>query len=148
MYFCFVKQGRTAKDEKYKIIAKNDGGIVVQYLTQNARNLVEWQPGGVRPVLGVEVRVTYHSRILSTNIRAKRMYARLRGSDRLENRLVGQIICEMLGQICHSQLYNNPDTEYQEVHSNLTLLLKFRHSHFIVVTLLCVSITPNFQTHI
>jgi hypothetical protein len=51
----------------------------------------------------------------------------------------GQIFCEMLGQTCYPEFYENNQTEYQEVFPHLPFhnILKVcdRHSLFMAVTL-------------
>jgi len=80
-----------------KVCPRNDGGIGIRYNTGHGfRN---WQPQGIRPVLSLE---------------AKRRRSRKRDDPDLAYDYAGQIFCEMLGQICHPEFYNNTESEYQE----------------------------------
>jgi hypothetical protein len=43
------------------------------------------------------------------------MHAKLRDSKELDERFAAQIFCEMLGQVCYPEFYDNPEMKYQEV---------------------------------
>ena len=63
-------------------------------------------------------------------------------------RLRAVLLVKSFAKCCYPEFYNNDNSEYQEVPSNLISLLKLRHSFFIVAIVLCACIIPNFQTRI
>jgi hypothetical protein len=92
------------------IVAINDGGLGINYICDKGR--VQWQPGGIRPVLSLEVLFAH---LILTNQKAKRQKATRKDDPELPYQFAGQVFCEMLGQTCHKEFYDNIPGEYQEV---------------------------------
>jgi hypothetical protein len=55
MRFEFVPPQQNNTSKKHRITAVNDGGLIVRYYPPG--RAVDWQPGGVRPVFSVEVKL-------------------------------------------------------------------------------------------
>lgn len=51
----------------------------------------------------------------ASDSQAKRKKHDKRHDENVIRKHAAQILCEMLGQICHSRYYKNDNTEYQEV---------------------------------
>jgi hypothetical protein len=92
------------------IVTINDGGLGIQYLSEEGNN-TRWQPGGIRPFLSLEVN---SFSIVPSNGEAKRFVSKRTAEDIL-SRHAGQVFCEMLGQTCYPEFYENKAMEYQEV---------------------------------
>jgi hypothetical protein len=83
------------------VTAKDDGGISLSASTT---------PGiTIPPILSIEVY------IFAQLMQAKRKKHKTLSSLDTHYAHAAQIYCEMLGQICHSQFYENLHTIYQEV---------------------------------
>jgi len=56
----------------------------------------------------------------------------------------GQMFCEMLGQVCYEEFYENTQSEYQEVSTPFLLILVLCNPRqsFHIIDLLCQ--TPKF----
>jgi hypothetical protein len=91
------------------ITAINDGGLGIRFNT--GRGYTQWQPGGIRPVLSLEVL----SHISNSDVQAKRRRSLRKNDIELVYEYAGQIFCEMLGQTCYKEFYENNQMEYQEV---------------------------------
>jgi hypothetical protein len=77
-------------------------------------------------------------------IKAKRQKAAKKDDPNLRYRYAGQIFCEMLGQTCHKEFYDNIPGEYQEVPHIVVLRADYcRLSSFMGVTPPSPSIMPN-----
>jgi hypothetical protein len=92
------------------IIAINDGGLGVRYNT--GHGYTQWQPGGVRPILSLEVCSFINP---NADFEAKRQRSKKRDDQDLIYQYAGQIFCEMLGQTCYKEFYENDQMGYQEV---------------------------------
>lgn len=77
----------------------------------DGENPIQWQQGGSRPVLVLEVTAS----MTHANSQAKRKHAGQQNDPELPYKIAGQVFCEMLGQTCYKEFYENPATEYQEV---------------------------------
>src|SRR5204863_3182555 len=66
--------------------------------------------------------------------KAKRKFARKGDRPGLLHRHAGQIFCEMLGQTCYKDFYNNPNMPYQEVSPSPPLLPFCFSLSFLFVT--------------
>src|SRR5947207_10672764 len=97
------------------ISAINDGGLGIRYNIGDGP--VDWQPGGIRPVLALEV--SFHN-INILIIQAKRRRSNKKDDIELMYEYAGQIFCEMLGQTCYSEFYENNPMKYQEVFPSLS----------------------------
>jgi len=77
----------------------NDGGLGIQY--NDGEGLTAWQPSKKgQPVLSLE---------------AKRRRSNRKDDIELVYEYAGQIFCEMLGQVCYPEFYENQTMGYQEV---------------------------------
>ena len=94
------------------MVTINDGSIVVKY-RGHASRLATWgiKDGGriIKPVISIEV---LPMAIVRLKFKAKRK--RAKGIE-AEWRHAGQIFCEMLGQVCHPELYFVEPDEFLEV---------------------------------
>ena len=88
----------------------SDGGLGVQYHAVDG--WTNFQPGGIRPVLAVEV---FSPNLVLT--KAKRLLRNKRKWNRkeVEDKIAAQIFCEMLGMTCHKEFFENPSDTTQEV---------------------------------
>ena len=59
-----------------------------------------------------------------------------------------QIFCEMLGQVCHKEFYDNPYTTFQEVGISLRFRTENRHLSSMRGMRHAIFFTPGFQTSI
>jgi hypothetical protein len=91
------------------INAINDGGLGIRYNTGLC--YTQWQPGGTRPVLSLEVLYSSYW----ANYEAKRQRSKRKNDPDLIYQYAGQIFCEMLGQTCYKEFYTNKQMGYQEV---------------------------------
>ena len=84
-----------------------------------------------------------------TYVQAKRMKSKERTNLETIYAHAAQIFCEMLGQVCHKEFYDNPHTNFQEVIFVLIpLILMNRHLSSMRDMLRVISSTPVFQTTI
>jgi len=93
------------------IVAINDGCIVVQYSRSNNRNATWGIKDGsrvIKPVVSIEV--SFPQIFSDSEDKRKRQ----KGIE-AEWRHAGQIFCEMLGQVCHPELYSINPNESLEV---------------------------------
>jgi hypothetical protein len=61
-----------------------------------------------------------------TNLQAKRRRSgKYDTDDDIMYAIAGQIFCEMLGQTCYKEFYENPAMEYQEVPQLLYVQMEF-----------------------
>jgi hypothetical protein len=97
-----------------------------------------FQPTSYRPVLSLEV---LPRAICSPKAKRKHYYKR---DDNLTlmHRQASQIFCEMLGQCCYKQFYNNKAMEYQQVH----LFSKCSYNQPFVIHCSHDSVTIYFAT--
>ena len=93
------------------ITAINDGGLGIRY--NAGRGLTQWQPGGDRPVLSLQVMNELYS--MRPILKAKRQRSKNKDDVELMYQYAGQIFCEMLGQTCYKEFYESLQMEYQEV---------------------------------
>jgi hypothetical protein len=56
MRFEFIQMRQNGVSREHPITAVNDGGLIVRYYPPG--QAVDWQPGGVRPVFGVAVKLS------------------------------------------------------------------------------------------
>src|SRR5271170_1718267 len=92
------------------VTAINDGGLGIRY--NNKVKWTEFQPSSCQPVLSLEVP---YAVIRLSNVQAKRKNHKNKDSEELMYEHAGQIFCEMLGQSCYPEFYENSATQYQEV---------------------------------
>ena len=97
---------------KRPVVTINDGSIIVEYSRHTSR-MGTWgikdDSRIIKPVISIEVLPPI---IIKLKIKAKRK--RAKGTE-AEWRHAGQIFCEMLGQVCHPELYAVGSDEFLEV---------------------------------
>lgn len=111
-YFQFEHKSKTGSIEKYWIKAVNDDWVDV-HCRINEENIC-WQSHGGRPVLTVQV-MSYCCPI-NLLVKANGPEASRSKQRKSKPNYAPQIFCQMLGQICYPEFYNNALSEYQEVH--------------------------------
>ena len=94
------------------IVAINDGAIIIEHYP-SARHHAPWGIPRDRRVIQSVVSIEVHPlQSQQSNPQAKR---RREKGEQADWRHAGQIFSEMLGQLCHPELYSLPTTEYLEV---------------------------------
>ena len=83
-----------------------------------------------------------------TNVYAKRMKSKKRTDLETTYAHAAQIFCEMLGQVCHKELYENVHTNFQEVVFPLPFSPDNRHLSFMRDMQRAISFMRVFQTTI
>src|SRR5437667_1020759 len=102
------------------VIAINDGSIIIEHSAHTGR-IATWGINGggrvIKPVVSIEV---WFFLFISDLSQAKRK--REKGTQ-ADWRHAGQVFCEMLGQLCHPEIYAVDPDEFLEVrHPHMTLI--------------------------
>jgi len=102
------------------VVVINDGSIIIEYSVEASR-IATWaiNSGGrvIKPVVSIEVAFFLFNSDLSQTKRKREK------GIQADWRHAGQIFCEMLGQICHPEIYAVDIDEFLEVrHCNCTLM--------------------------
>jgi hypothetical protein len=123
---------RLGKSSK-SVIAINDGSIVIDYSIHPGR-VATWGINGggrvIKPVVSIEVCFFL---FISNLSQAKRK--REKGTQ-ADWRHAGQIFCEMLGQLCHPEIYAMDPDEFLEV----------RHPHMILIWIGIHNTCPTYRS--
>jgi hypothetical protein len=117
-----------------RVTAESDGGISIYVSPASSCHF---------PVFCLEVIPL----LLGTYHKAKRKKHRLRNSETTHQMHAAQIYAEMLGQVCHKELYNANLKGYQEV-TRFPNFPDSRHSYSMQDMRHSTYSTPSFRTHI